>query len=78
MGELVEAAKALADVREAEDWERAVEALMLKMATVVEQGVMLQADYTRKTQELAHQRKMMALHVQHQPFSENRGAECLG
>lgn len=60
MGSLVSAAEALPQITDSEDWERAVEALLLQMAETVETGVMLQADYTRKTQELADLRRSIA------------------
>lgn len=57
MGELLDAAKRLASLRNADDWETAVEDLLVDMARAVDTGVMLQADYTRKTQALAAERR---------------------
>lgn len=57
MGKLVDAARKLPSIRDSDDWEQAVEALLIEMAEAVEGGVMRQADYTRKTQELAAHRR---------------------
>lgn len=50
----------LRDLHEADDWEEAVEAILLKMAERLTKSEMLQADYTRKTQELADLRRALA------------------
>jgi hypothetical protein len=57
MGTLVAAAEALPAITDSDEWERAVESLLRDMAEKIETGVMLQADYTKKTQELAEARR---------------------
>lgn len=57
MGRLIADAERLPNIQDSDAWERAVEALLLDMARAVETGVMLQADYTRKTQALAEERR---------------------
>lgn len=52
IGTLMARARALSNIRDADAWERAVEALLLELA----ESAMLKADYTRKTQALAEER----------------------
>lgn len=48
--------RSLRNIRNAEDWEAAVEAILLELAD----SAMLQADYTRKTQAIADERRKIA------------------
>lgn len=70
MGALLDAAKRLPGISNSDDWEEAVEALLIDMASKIETGVMLQADYTRKTQELARERRA-SLHLAHRDDMSN-------
>lgn len=80
MGEITSAAERLPTIGDADQWERAVEALLLLMAKEIEAGTMRRADHTRKTQALAEERRAGRMHTAHRDNlrDEQSGAAILG